>query len=132
VRARAAQRLGYLALLRRVACERGKTVYAPTYDRTIGQPVPGAIAVEPAARVVLTEGNYLLDESEPWGNVRKVLTEVWCCDLPDDVRRQRLVDRHVRFGEVLRSRATVGRRGRPAERRTHRGARRLADLVVHA
>jgi pantothenate kinase len=52
-------------------------VYAPTYDRTIEQPVAGAIAVEPAARVVLTEGsNYLLDESEPRGNVRKVLTEV--------------------------------------------------------
>jgi pantothenate kinase len=76
VRARATRRLGYLALLRRVASERGKKVYAPTYDRIIGQPVAGAIAVEPAARVVLTEGNYLLDESEPRGNVRKVLTEV--------------------------------------------------------
>jgi pantothenate kinase len=39
-------------------------------------PVAGAIAVEPAARLLVTEGNYLLDESEPRGDVRRVLTEV--------------------------------------------------------
>src|SRR3954452_13371488 len=54
----------YQAFLRPVAGERGHTVYAPAFDRTIEQPVAGAIAVEPATRVVLTEGNFLLDESE--------------------------------------------------------------------
>jgi pantothenate kinase len=122
---------GYLALLRRVAAETGNTVYAPTFDRTIEQPVAGAIAVEPATRVVLTEGNYLLDESEPWGEVRTVLTEVWFCDLPDDVRRQRLVERHIRFGKTpAHARQWVDEVDqRNAER--IEAARRLADLVVH-
>jgi pantothenate kinase len=122
---------GYLALLRRVATETANTVYAPAYDRTIGQPVAGAIAVEPATRVVLTEGNYLLDDSEPWGAVRMALTEVWFCDLPDDVRRERLVARHVRFGKTpARARQWVEEVDeRNAER--IRTARRRADLVVH-
>jgi len=123
---------GYLALLRRVAGEREHTVYAPTFDRTIEQPVAGAIAVEPATRVVLTEGNYLLDESEPWAEVRKALTEVWFCDVPGDVRRQRLVARHIRFGK------TPDHAGRWVEEVDERNAERieaaryLADLVVHA
>jgi pantothenate kinase len=122
---------GYLALLRRVARETGNTVYAPTFDRTTEQPVAGAIAVEPATRVVLTEGNYLLDESEPWADVRRTLTEVWFCDLPDDVRRQRLVARHIRFGKApAHARQWVDEVDqRNAER--IEAARRLADLVVH-
>jgi pantothenate kinase len=122
---------GYLALLRRVAGETGNTVYAPTFDRTTEQPVAGAIAVEPATRVVLTEGNYLLDASQPWGDVRRALTEVWFCDLPDDVRRQRLVDRHIRFGKTpAHARRWVDEVDqRNAER--IEAARRLADLVVH-
>jgi pantothenate kinase len=122
---------GYLALLRRVARETGNTVYAPTFDRTIEQPVAGAIAVEPATRVILTEGNYLLDESEPWADVRRALTEVWFCDLPDDVRRQRLVARHIRFGKTpAHARQWVDEVDqRNAER--IEAARRLADLVVH-
>jgi pantothenate kinase len=91
---------GYLALLRRLTSETRNTVYAPTFDRTLEQPVAGAIAVPPGTRVVLTEGNYLLDPSEPWGEVRGALTEVWFCEVPHDVRRQRLVARHVEFGKA--------------------------------
>ena len=122
---------GYLALLRRLAGETGNTVYAPTFDRTTEQPVAGAIAVEPATRVVLTEGNYLLDESEPWGDVRRVLTEVWFCHLPDEVRGQRLVARHIRFGKT--SAHAPQWADEVDERNAERveAARRLADLVVH-
>jgi pantothenate kinase len=123
---------GYLALLRRMAGETGNTVYAPTFDRAIEQPVAGAIAVGPATRVVLTEGNYLLDESDPWGDVRRALTEVWFIDLPDDVRRQRLVDRHIRFGKApdLARRWVEEVDQRNAER--IEAARSRADLVVQA
>jgi pantothenate kinase len=123
---------GYLALLRRMAGETGNTVYAPTFDRAIEQPVAGAIAVGPATRVVLTEGNYLLDESDPWGDVRRALTEVWFIDLPDDVRRQRLVDRHIRFGKApdLARRWVEEVDQRNAER--IEAARSRADLVLQA
>jgi pantothenate kinase len=91
---------GYLALLRRIAVETRNTVYAPGFERTLEQPIAGAIAVEPGTRVVLTEGNYLLDESAPWADVRTALTEVWFCEVSDALRRQRLVARHVEFGKT--------------------------------
>lgn len=90
---------GYLALLRRIRDELDHIVYAPAFERTLEQPLAGAIAVPPSARLVITDGNYLLDDEAPWGQVRGLLDEVWFCELPDDERRNRLVDRHVQFGK---------------------------------
>ncbi|WP_307792970.1 nucleoside/nucleotide kinase family protein [Glycomyces niveus] len=121
---------GYLALLERIAARTDSTVYAPEFDRRIGEPVAGAIAVPPSAEVVVTEGNYLLDETGPWPEVRKALTEVWYCETPEPLRLARLVARHERFGkspEHARSWvAEVDERN--AER--IRAARPRADLVI--
>jgi pantothenate kinase len=122
---------GYLALLHRVVGETSNTVYAPAFDRSTEQPIAGAIAVEPATRVVLTEGNYLLDGTEPWSDVRRALTEVWFCDLPDEVRRERLIARHIRFGKThALARQWVDEVDHRNAERVEAG-RRLADLVVH-
>jgi pantothenate kinase len=91
---------GYLALLRRLRCETGTVVYAPSFDRDLEQPIAGAIAVPPDARVVVSEGNYLLSGEEPWRQVRAAMTEVWYADLDDRVRLERLTRRHVRFGKT--------------------------------
>jgi pantothenate kinase len=48
---------------------------------------------------VISEGNYLLLGDDPWPAVRAQFDEVWFCRVPDDVRRPRLVARHVRFGK---------------------------------
>jgi pantothenate kinase len=105
-------------------------VYAPTFDRTIEQPIAGAIAVKPATRVVLTEGNYLLDRSEPWDTVRDTLTHVWFCDLPDDVRREQLIARHVRFGKAPKdARQWVNEVDEPNAVRIA-ATRSLADVVI--
>lgn len=121
---------GYRALLERLAAEGKATVYAPEFDRRIGEPVAGSIAVPPEAEVVVTEGNYLLDEAEPWPAVRDALTEVWYCETPEPLRLARLVARHERFGkspEHARSWvAEVDERN--AER--IRAARHRADLVI--
>jgi len=90
---------GYLALLRRIRSERDRTVFAPAFERAIEQPIAGSIAIEPAVRLVVTEGNYLLAAAEPWPAVRGAIDEVWYCEADDDVRRQRLVARHVQFGK---------------------------------
>jgi len=91
---------GYLALLRRLRLETQNVVYAPEFDRRIEQPVAGGVAVGPEVRVVVTEGNYLLDDEEPWPRIADALDEVWFCEIPDPVRRSRLVDRHVLFGKT--------------------------------
>jgi pantothenate kinase len=92
---------GYVALLARLRARdpADAVVYAPAFERTLEQPLAGAIPVPVAARLVLTEGNYLLLDSGRWPAVAPLLDEVWFCALRDDVRLQRLLARHVAFGK---------------------------------
>ena len=92
---------GYVALLARLraADPADAVVYAPAFERTLEQPLAGAIPVLPAARLVVTEGNYLLLDSGRWPAVAPLLDEVWFCALRDDVRLQRLLARHIAFGK---------------------------------
>jgi pantothenate kinase len=48
---------------------------------------------------VLTEGNYLLLDAEPWPAIAAELQEVWFCAPDEETRRTRLVARHVAFGK---------------------------------
>jgi pantothenate kinase len=100
---------GYAALLRRVRNAR-EVVWAPAFERTLEQPLAGAIAVPSEAELVVTEGNYLLLDRPEWQAVRAELDEVWFLDCPDDARRARLVARHVEFGKSpAEAEAWVGR-----------------------
>ncbi|MEU4694648.1 nucleoside/nucleotide kinase family protein [Actinoplanes sp. NPDC023714] len=90
---------GYAALLRRLLDDRDPVVYAPGFERVLEQPIAGAIGVPSAARLIVTEGNYLLVDSPRWRPVRELLTEVWYADLDREERLRRLIERHVRFGK---------------------------------
>ena len=91
---------GYAALLRRLRDERDHVVYAPGFERHLEQPIAGALAVPPEADLVVTEGNYLLLDRPEWRAVREQLDEVVHLVTDDDVRRRRLVARHVEFGKT--------------------------------
>lgn len=88
---------GYAELLHRVRRAR-TTVYAPAFDRSIEEPIAGAVAVPVECRLVITEGNYLLADHPAAGRARRALDAVWFLDLDDATRAERLVRRHVRFG----------------------------------
>jgi pantothenate kinase len=90
---------GYAALLRRVRSRPDHVVWAPGFERVLEQPLAAAVPVGPEAELVATEGNYLLLERPEWRAVRAELDEVWFLDCPDDVRRERLVARHIEFGK---------------------------------
>ncbi|MGF6724532.1 pantothenate kinase [Paraburkholderia sp. GAS41] len=90
---------GYVALLKRLRTPRqDEMVYAPAFRREIEEPIAGAIPVSPDVPLVITEGNYLLLERGHWAAVRPLLDEAWYVDVDPELRRQRLVARHVRFG----------------------------------
>jgi pantothenate kinase len=91
--------LGYAALLRRLREDVDEMIYAPGFERTLEQPIAGMIGVPRAARLVVTEGNYLLMDTDGWAGVRAMLDEVWYVDLDPAERLRRLVDRHLRFGK---------------------------------
>jgi pantothenate kinase len=120
---------GYLALLQRIR-EGIDTVYAPAFDRHIEQPLAGSIPVAPTARLVVTEGNYLLDDAQPWPQVRRTLDEVWFVDLAAEERRRRLVARHIEFGKSPeQAQAWMHNVDDPNAERIER-VRHKADLVV--
>ncbi|ERK72107.1 putative fructose transport system kinase [Leifsonia aquatica ATCC 14665] len=121
---------GYLATIERIAREMGNTVYAPAFDRAIEEPIAGSVPVLPGTRLVVTEGNYLLDESEPWNRVPDVLTEIWFVDVDDGLRRERLIRRHIRFGKTpAEARDWVRAVDEPNARRIHRTRFRAALIV---
>jgi pantothenate kinase len=91
--------LGYANLLRRLREDVDEMIYAPGFERTLEQPIAGAIPVPRAARLIISEGNYLLMDDSGWGGVRPMLDEVWYVDLDPDERLRRLVTRHMLFGK---------------------------------
>jgi len=90
---------GYVNLLRRIHAQHpDEVVYAPEYRRELEEAIAGAIAVLPQTRLIVTEGNYLLLDDNPWCQLREVLDETWYLDVPEDLRYTRLLARHMRFG----------------------------------
>ena len=92
---------GYAALLRRLREHVEPVVYAPEYRREIEDPVAGAIPVPSQCRIVITEGNYLLNPEPAWRRVRACLDEVWFLEAPsEELRVSRLIERHTHFGKT--------------------------------
>ena len=121
---------GYAAMLERVRTATTETVYAPGFERDLEQPIAAALAVPPAARLVVTEGNYLLLDEPSWHRVREAMDEVWYCDLDERVRLERLVARHVEFGKDPGAAALWVDRVDQANAALVAATRARADLVV--
>src|SRR4051794_32985625 len=86
---------GFAALLERLRGEE-PVVYAPEFRREIEEPIAGAIAVPRTAPLVVTEGNYLL----LWPAVKPLLDESWYVETDEELRVQRLIQRHIQFGKT--------------------------------
>ena len=121
---------GYAALLSRLRTETDHAVYVPGFERDLEQPIAGAIEVPPEAEVVVTEGNYLLVDEPPWRAVRDALDEVVFLVTDDDVRRRRLVARHVEFGKAPDEAEAWVARVDEANARLIAATRDRADRVV--
>ena len=113
--------VGYLRLLERIQ-QTDETVYAPEFDRGIEDSIAHRVEIGPQVRLVITEGNYLCLDADPWRRVHEVLDESWFVDLDGAVRRQRLIDRHMRYGRTLAE----------AIDRTDGSDQRNADLIARS
>ena len=121
---------GYLALLRSLRDDSNRTVAAPDFDRAVEEPVADAIHVGPEVDLVITEGNYLLDDDPPWPDVRATLDEIWFVETDETTRVERLLARHVEFGKTEdEARRWMARVDEPNALRIRAGRHR-ADLVI--
>lgn len=118
---------GLLAAARRMPRE---ALRAPAFDHGVGEPVAEAIALPMSADLVVTEGNYLLLDDRSWSPVRAQLDEVWFCALDDDVRRGRLVARHIGAGRDPDDAAAWVDRSDEANARLVAATAARADVVL--
>ncbi|KAI9796910.1 MAG: hypothetical protein M1835_002751 [Candelina submexicana] len=84
--------------LREPLLPESQTLYAPSFDHAVKDPVENDIAIPPTARVILFEGNYLSLNKNPWKDAAELMDELWFVDVDFDVARRRLVARHVKAG----------------------------------
>lgn len=110
--------LGYLRLLERITGT-DETVYAPEFERAIEDSIAQAVEIAPETSLIITEGNYLLLDADPWRQVRAALDEVWYIALDEPVRQQRLLARHLSFGHAPDA----------ARERTYGSDQRNAELI---
>lgn len=84
--------------LRDPICPETKTLYAPSFDHAIKDPIDNDIAIASSVRIVIFEGNYCSLDKTPWNDAAKLMDELWFVDVDFEVARNRLIYRHVRAG----------------------------------
>ena len=124
--------LGYAALLRRLVADDDDVIYAPGFERVLEQPIAGAIGIERPARLIISEGNYLLLDEPRWRPVRELAAEIWYADLDEPERLRRLIDRHVRFGKDESAAIAWATGTDEHNARLITATRERADLIVPA
>jgi pantothenate kinase len=89
---------GYSELLKRIKFDLVSDIYFPIFHREIEESIVAEGVVLKDCKVVLTEGNYLLLDNHGWQDVKSFFTESWYIQIDDDLRRERLMARSIRYG----------------------------------
>lgn len=122
----------FVSLLRMLRGARaGDILLAPSFDPSIGEPVPDAPELVVGDRtVVVVEGDHLLSDEDGWAEVAPLLDLRLHLRLDPMVRRRRLVARHLRFGMSLDE--ALARADGPDEASARRieAAAGLADAIL--
>lgn len=92
---------GYADLLQRIKTNTRDEIYFPIFHREIEESIAAEGVVHPHTSLILTEGNYLLLESDGWSQVAGTLTESWFVDVDNDGRMARLIARHIKYGKSI-------------------------------
>jgi pantothenate kinase len=90
---------GFKELLKRIRVETVSDIYFPIFHREVEESYSAEGFVTSETKLVITEGNYLLMETEGWTGISELLDECWYLVVEDDVRRNRLISRHQLYGK---------------------------------
>jgi len=123
--------LGFTAILQRVKNEVDQNIYFPVFDRAIEESIAAQGAITPEIKLVITEGNYLLHNENNWGGVKKLLDESWFIEVDDQLRIERLVDRHHKFGKSRVDAHSWATGSDENNARIVAQTRELADVIIN-
>ncbi len=88
---------GYSAMLDRLRADDAADIAVPVFDRTLEIARAGADIVPGSARIVVTEGNYLLLDAEGWRDLRSRFDIAVFVTAPLDIITERLHQRWLGF-----------------------------------
>ncbi|KAF4827472.1 putative uridine kinase [Colletotrichum tropicale] len=86
--------------LREPVTDATPTIFAPSFDHAVKDPVEDDICVPKEARIIVFEGLYLSLDREPWRSAGSLMDELWFLNIDPELSRARLVERHVASGIV--------------------------------
>lgn len=86
--------------LREPLCPETETIFAPSFDHAVKDPVADDIPIPATSRIIVMEGNYLSLGKGEWKEAAELMDELWFVEVDEDVARKRLAKRHVASGIV--------------------------------
>jgi pantothenate kinase len=90
---------GFISLIEKVKLESQVDHKFPIFHREIEASIADEGMVSKESKVVVIEGNYLFSEDHNWSAVYPLLDHTWFIEIDDEVRIERLIARHVRYGK---------------------------------
>ena len=90
---------GFTALLSRIKSEPHVDIYFPIFHRDIEESIAAEGVIPAGTKLIITEGNYLLLQSNGFAGIKPLLDESWYLQIDSQLRQSRLIERHQRFGK---------------------------------
>ena len=90
--------LALVTKLRDPLCPETETIYAPSFDHAVKDPVADDLPIAPSIRICIFEGNYCSLDKDEWREAAQLMDELWFVDVDFGVARERLARRHVKAG----------------------------------
>ena len=84
---------GYAHMLKRLKANTETEIAVPVFDRSIEIARAGARIIPASVQHIITEGNYLLLDREPWSSLQPLFDRTIFIDVPRPIIEQRLLDR---------------------------------------
>ena len=92
--------VGFISLITKVKNEIAKDHTFPIFHREIEASRADEGLVPRNIKVIIIEGNYLFSEEYNWNKVFPLLDQSWFIEIDDEVRMQRLIARHIKYGKL--------------------------------
>lgn len=74
--------------------------YFPSFDHGVGDPIERDIEITEESRIVIVEGNYLLQDIEPWRELKSLFDYSYFIYAPIEVIEERIFKRHMSVGRT--------------------------------
>jgi pantothenate kinase len=81
-----------------VAAPLRESIYAPTFDHSIKDPVQNGVLISREVSIVILEGNYILLDEDDWREVSRLVDLRIFVEVDPAEARTRVVKRHVSSG----------------------------------